>query len=74
MCPLPVSKTDVFIVLTPHSAFQLLGHLKTVLILLVGWIYFAEIFTERSLMGAVLAVGGMIIYGRSSQKDSEVKR
>mmetsp|Transcript_18773 Transcript_18773/g.40376 ORF Transcript_18773/g.40376 Transcript_18773/m.40376 type:complete len:268 (-) Transcript_18773:158-961(-) len=43
--------------------FQVLGHTKTVLVLLVGWLYLNDSMTSRKLLGAALAIAGMVAYG-----------
>lgn len=55
-------------------SFQVLGHAKTVLVLLGGWLVLNEQATEKKLIGVVLAVGGMIIYSQVAQGgDSKAK-
>jgi hypothetical protein len=44
-------------------ALQVLGHAKTVTVLLVGWMYFGDQMPARKLAGMVLAVLGMVMYG-----------
>ncbi|KAG2433591.1 hypothetical protein HYH02_012522 [Chlamydomonas schloesseri] len=43
--------------------FQVLGHTKTVLVLICGWLYLGDVITNRKLAGMVLAVVGMALYG-----------
>lgn len=43
--------------------FQVTGHAKTVLVLLVGWFFLHEEMSKRKLFGMILAVLGMISYG-----------
>lgn len=42
---------------------QVMGHAKTVLVLVVSWAFFNDTFTIRKLVGMLLAVIGMIVYG-----------
>ena len=42
---------------------QVLGHTKTVLVLLVGWLYLNDVMTLRKVMGILVAVLGMMAYG-----------
>lgn len=42
---------------------QVLGHLKTVLVLLGGWLLFEEAINYKQLAGMSLAVLGMVGYG-----------
>lgn len=44
-------------------AFQVLGHSKTILVLLGSWLFLGESATVRKLAGMALAVTGMIILG-----------
>lgn len=50
-------------------AYQVLGHSKTVCVLLGGTLLFGELMTLRVALGMALAVLGMMGYGYSSQKE-----
>ncbi|KAG2495895.1 hypothetical protein HYH03_006133 [Edaphochlamys debaryana] len=54
-----------FLVLGRFSAttFQVLGHAKTLLVLLGGWALFGEAMPPRKVMGMLLAFSGMVGYG-----------
>ncbi|CAM8972268.1 hypothetical protein QQ045_028698 [Rhodiola kirilowii] len=43
-------------------SFQVLGHMKTVCVLILGWILFDSALTFKNIMGMAVAVVGMIIY------------
>lgn len=43
-------------------SFQVLGHMKTVCVLTLGWLLFDSELTFKNIMGMVLAVVGMIVY------------
>ena len=46
-----------------HTRFtpaQVMGHSKTVLVLLGSWLFLGEKMSQRKLAGMVLAVGGMV--------------
>lgn len=43
-------------------SFQVLGHMKTVCVLTLGWLLFDSELTFKNIMGMLLAVVGMIIY------------
>ncbi|KAJ7517831.1 hypothetical protein O6H91_21G041300 [Diphasiastrum complanatum] len=43
-------------------SFQVLGHMKTVCVLILGWVLFDSRLTVRNMLGMVMAVVGMIIY------------
>lgn len=52
-----------------HTALpcpQVLGHSKTILVLLGSWVFMGEAPTSKKLVGMVLAVTGMVLYGRAS--------
>lgn len=44
-------------------SFQVLGHAKTVLVLLLGWLYLNDSMSMRKLGGMMMAVAGMVGYG-----------
>lgn len=43
-------------------SFQVLGHMKTVCVLTLGWLLFDSELTIKNIMGMAIAVVGMIIY------------
>lgn len=43
-------------------SFQVLGHMKTVCVLILGWLLFDSALTAKNIMGMSVAVIGMIIY------------
>ncbi|KAH9303011.1 hypothetical protein KI387_014594 [Taxus chinensis] len=43
-------------------SFQVLGHMKTVCVLILGWVLFDSALTAKNIMGMLVAVVGMIIY------------
>lgn len=43
--------------------FQVLGHTKTILVLLISWLALGESMSPKKLMGMALAVAGMVAYG-----------
>lgn len=43
-------------------SFQVLGHMKTVCVLTLGWVLFDSALTFKNIMGMVIAIAGMIIY------------
>jgi len=42
---------------------QVLGHAKTVLVLLLGWLYLNDSMSPRKLGGMAMAILGMVGYG-----------
>ncbi|KAL6768234.1 CGL7 [Auxenochlorella protothecoides x Auxenochlorella symbiontica] len=47
-------------------SFQVLGHSKTVMVLLGGWLFLGDELSPRKLLGMTLAVAGMVWYGKAS--------
>ncbi|KAI3682790.1 hypothetical protein L1987_83034 [Smallanthus sonchifolius] len=43
-------------------SFQVLGHMKTVCVLTLGWLLFDSELTFKNIMGMLVAVGGMVVY------------
>ena len=50
----------------PHR-YQVLGHAKTICVLVVGYIFFGGVITGQQFLGMCMAVGGMMAYSRASQ-------
>lgn len=53
-------------------SFQVLGHMKTVCVLILGWILFDSALTSKNILGMMLAVLGMIIYSWAVESDKQV--
>jgi drug/metabolite transporter (DMT)-like permease len=53
---------------TQNTHVQVLGHTKTVLVLLVGWAYLNDVITPRKAAGMALAVLGMVGYGIATSR------
>jgi hypothetical protein len=47
--------------------YQVLGHSKTVMVLLGGWAFYGDSITRHKLLGMTLAVAGMVWYGKASR-------
>lgn len=43
-------------------SFQVLGHMKTVCVLTLGWVLFDSALTFKNIMGMLVAVLGMVLY------------
>ncbi|XP_022985770.1 UDP-rhamnose/UDP-galactose transporter 3-like isoform X1 [Cucurbita maxima] len=43
-------------------SFQVLGHMKTVCVLMLGWLLFDSEMTLKNISGMVLAIIGMVVY------------
>ncbi|CAL5418635.1 unnamed protein product [Camellia sinensis] len=56
-------------------SFQVLGHMKTVCVLTLGWLLFDSELTFKNIMGMLIAVIGMIIYSwaMEAEKQSNTK-
>lgn len=52
----------------------MLGHSKTVLVLLGGWLFLGDALSQRKLLGMTLAVAGMVWYGKASMMAAAPKR
>ncbi|KAL6012388.1 UDP-rhamnose/UDP-galactose transporter 1 [Asimina triloba] len=50
-------------------SFQVLGHMKTVCVLVLGWVLFDSALTFKNILGMVLAVVGMVIYSWAVEAD-----
>lgn len=44
-------------------SYQVVGHAKTILVLLIGWACFGGVLSLNQTLGMVLAVAGMVLYG-----------
>eukprot|EP00270_Netrium_digitus_P019920 TRINITY_DN8004_c0_g1_i3.p1 TRINITY_DN8004_c0_g1~~TRINITY_DN8004_c0_g1_i3.p1 ORF type:complete len:377 (-),score=95.34 TRINITY_DN8004_c0_g1_i3:174-1304(-) len=53
------------------TSFQVLGHMKTVLVLLLGWVLFDSVLTLKNVAGMTLAVLGMVMYSVSVERGRE---
>eukprot|EP00887_Chlorella_sp_A99_P001053 scaffold14.g1053.t1 len=56
------------LMLSCSLAILVLGHMKTVMVLLGGWLFLGDSITGRKLTGMGLAVAGMIWYGKASSR------
>ncbi|KHG07660.1 UDP-galactose transporter 2 -like protein [Gossypium arboreum] len=56
-------------------SFQVLGHMKTILVLILGFLFFGkEGLNLHVILGMVIAVAGMIWYGNASSKPGGKER
>ena len=49
------------------TGFQVLGHVKTVAVLAIGWLFFDSAVTMKMTAGAGCALCGMILYSTGDQ-------
>ncbi|CAI8587204.1 unnamed protein product [Vicia faba] len=52
-------------------SFQVLGHMKTVCVLTLGWLLFDSELTVKNIMGMAVAVIGMIIYSWAAEAEKK---
>ncbi|XP_054782513.1 UDP-rhamnose/UDP-galactose transporter 6 isoform X1 [Prosopis cineraria] len=56
-------------------SFQVLGHMKTILVLILGFIFFGkEGLNLQVVLGMIIAVAGMVWYGNASSKPGGKER
>lgn len=63
------SRAYLAIATPPHTRTpktQVLGHSKTIIVLLGGWLFLGDELSTRKLLGMTLAVSGMIWYGKAT--------
>ena len=53
------------------TTFQVLGHMKTVCVLILGWVLFDSALTMKNILGMLLAVVGMIVYSWAVESDKK---
>ncbi|KAK4539633.1 hypothetical protein RGQ29_031891 [Quercus rubra] len=51
--------------------FQVLGHMKTVCVLTLGWLLFDSQLTLKNILGVVLAVVGMVVYSSAVEVEKK---
>lgn len=55
-------------------SFQVLGHMKTVCVLTLGWLLFDSELTFKNIMGMGVAVIGMVIYSWAVEGEKQVQQ
>ena len=53
-------------------SFQVLGHMKTVCVLTLGWLLFDSELTLKNITGMMLAVAGMVIYSWAVENEKHL--
>ena len=53
-------------------SFQVLGHMKTVCVLLLGWILFDSSLTFKNVIGMMMAILGMVLYSSAMEASKQV--
>ncbi|CAL9124543.1 unnamed protein product [Musa acuminata var. zebrina] len=54
-------------------SFQVLGHMKTVCVLILGWLLFDSELTLNNIMGMAIAVIGMVVYSWAVESEKQAK-
>ncbi|XP_031491225.1 UDP-rhamnose/UDP-galactose transporter 1-like [Nymphaea colorata] len=52
-------------------SFQVLGHMKTVCVLTLGWLLFDSELTLKNILGMALAIVGMVVYSWAVEKEKQ---
>ncbi|KAL5713676.1 UDP-rhamnose/UDP-galactose transporter 1 [Ranunculus cassubicifolius] len=55
-------------------SFQVLGHMKTVCVLTLGWLLFDSALTFKNLLGMAVAVLGMVIYSWAVELEKKTNK
>ncbi|KAM7482837.1 hypothetical protein LguiB_007420 [Lonicera macranthoides] len=55
-------------------SFQVLGHMKTVCVLVLGWVLFDSALTLKNILGMAVAVIGMVIYSWAVELEKATPR
>eukprot|EP00270_Netrium_digitus_P007771 TRINITY_DN2283_c0_g1_i1.p1 TRINITY_DN2283_c0_g1~~TRINITY_DN2283_c0_g1_i1.p1 ORF type:complete len:262 (+),score=60.63 TRINITY_DN2283_c0_g1_i1:349-1134(+) len=65
--------TSTYLCIGKFSAvsFQVLGHMKTLCVLILGWVFFDSGMTVKNIGGMVIAVIGMIMYSWAVEVDKK---
>ncbi|CAI0452988.1 unnamed protein product [Linum tenue] len=58
---------------TSPVTYQVLGHLKTCLVLLLGYTLLHDPFSMRNIVGILVAMGGMVLYSYFCTQESKKK-
>ncbi|XVE93018.1 hypothetical protein REPUB_Repub01dG0153700 [Reevesia pubescens] len=53
------------------TSFQVLGHMKTVAVLILGWLLFDSELTLKNILGMAIAVLGMVVYSWAVEADKQ---
>ncbi|XVF01688.1 hypothetical protein REPUB_Repub04eG0109900 [Reevesia pubescens] len=51
------------------TSFQVLGHMKTVAVLILGWLLFDSELTLKNIFGMAIAILGMVVYSWAVEAD-----
>ncbi|KAM3365150.1 hypothetical protein ACQJBY_015109 [Aegilops geniculata] len=53
------------------TSFQVLGHMKTVCVLILGWVLFDSALTIKNILGMLLAIMGMVVYSWAMESEKK---
>ncbi|CAI5964337.1 unnamed protein product [Closterium sp. NIES-64] len=70
-----LTTVSVYLCIGKFSAvsFQVLGHMKTLAILLLGWAVFKDPLSLKTLLGMLLAVAGMVLYSWAVEREMRAR-
>ncbi|MBA0687948.1 hypothetical protein Goari_005763, partial [Gossypium aridum] len=72
-CLLKTKLDDYYEEKSDMVSFQVLGHMKTVCVLILGWMLFDSELTLKNILGMSIAVNGMIIYNWAVEGDKPMQ-
>ncbi|KHG16230.1 UDP-galactose transporter 2 -like protein [Gossypium arboreum] len=55
------------------TSFQVLGHMKTVCVLILGWLLFDSELTLKNILGMAIAILGMVVYSWAVEADKQTE-
>ncbi|KAE8672747.1 UDP-galactose transporter 2 [Hibiscus syriacus] len=55
------------------TSFQVLGHMKTVCVLILGWLLFDSELTLKNILGMAVAILGMVVYSWAVEADKQTE-
>ncbi|KAH1098728.1 hypothetical protein J1N35_015649 [Gossypium stocksii] len=55
------------------TSFQVLGHMKTVCVLILGWLLFDSELTLKNILGMAIAILGMVVYSWAVEADKQAE-
>ncbi|KAE8716814.1 UDP-galactose transporter 2 [Hibiscus syriacus] len=55
------------------TSFQVIGHMKTVCVLILGWLLFDSELTLKNILGMAIAILGMVVYSWAVEADKQTE-
>lgn len=56
------------------ASFSVFGHVKTVIVIVSGWVLFDTAPTLRVFLGSLTALSGIILFGFVNQQQHQIKK